>query len=330
MLIYSISNEDSMIKGFDAEFTDLPDYIRVITDRIWEGRRIEDINKYYSSTCAVETPSNVSVGAQAVIDGTIATLAAFPDRRLLAEDIIVSGDVEGGFLSSHRIFSVMTHAGQGVFGLPSNQPVHARTIADCVCINNQIVHEWLVRDQAAIARHIGSNERDMAQAWIDRQGGFTKTTMPKAPAPYVSTVDRQGEAQGVAQLLEQVFQYPKNSSLERFYAQDLISALPGGETAVGVHQIESFWRSVSSAIEVESFQIEHLVMNPRPGRSTAVAARWRVKGLHHFDGRYGQASGKHLEILAISHFEIQNGLIHLEWHLIDDVAVWMQVLDPKT
>jgi hypothetical protein len=62
-----------MIKGFDAEFSNLDHYIRVITDRIWEGRRIDDINRYYSSDCAVETPSIVSVGAKAVIDGTIAT-----------------------------------------------------------------------------------------------------------------------------------------------------------------------------------------------------------------------------------------------------------------
>ena len=31
------------MKGFDAEFHDLDHYIRVITDRIWEGRRLEDI-----------------------------------------------------------------------------------------------------------------------------------------------------------------------------------------------------------------------------------------------------------------------------------------------
>ena len=29
------------MKGFDAEFTSLDDYIRVITARIWEGRQVE-------------------------------------------------------------------------------------------------------------------------------------------------------------------------------------------------------------------------------------------------------------------------------------------------
>ena len=39
------------MRNFDAEFKSLDHYIRVITDRIWEGRQIEDIRKYYSDPC---------------------------------------------------------------------------------------------------------------------------------------------------------------------------------------------------------------------------------------------------------------------------------------
>ena len=162
----------SSLRGFDAEFRDLDHYIRVITDRIWEGGRIDDIRTYYSDPCIVDTPSSVSTTVQAVIDGTRATLAMFPDRRLLAEDIIQSGDADGGFLSSHRIISTMTHRGDGVFGPATGQRVHARTIADCVCKDNQIVHEWLVRDQGAIALQIGLQPRALAQQWLNQRGGW--------------------------------------------------------------------------------------------------------------------------------------------------------------
>jgi hypothetical protein len=143
----------SAMTGFDAEFRDLDEYIRVITARIWEGRRIDDIRAYYSDPCVVETPSSVSTSVEDVISGTRATLQQFPDRRLLAEDIIQSGDAERGFLSSHRIISTMTHQGDGNFGRASGTKIHVRTIADCVCKDNRIIHEWLVRDQAAIALH---------------------------------------------------------------------------------------------------------------------------------------------------------------------------------
>ncbi len=31
--------------GFDAEFHDLPHSIRLITERIWEGSRLDDIHR---------------------------------------------------------------------------------------------------------------------------------------------------------------------------------------------------------------------------------------------------------------------------------------------
>ena len=174
------------MQGFDAEFRDLDHYIRVITDRIWEGRRIDDIRRYYSAGCAVESPSSVTLGIEPVIAGTRATLAAFPDRRLLAEDVIISGDDRNGYLSSHRIFSPMTHAGPGAFGPPTGKAVFARTVADCVCIDNRIVHEWLVRDQAAIARQIGLHERELAQRWLHERGGWHKPPMTCSASSWLS------------------------------------------------------------------------------------------------------------------------------------------------
>ena len=126
-------HDNAKMAGFDPEFRDLDHYIRTITERIWEGRRIDDIYRYYSDPCVVETPSSVSTSIEDVIAGTKATLAAFPDRRLLAEDIIQSGDSQGGYLSSHRIISTMTHLGEGAFGKPTGNKIHVRTIADCVC-----------------------------------------------------------------------------------------------------------------------------------------------------------------------------------------------------
>ena len=151
------------MRGFAAEFRDLDHYIRVITERIWEGRRIDDILIYYSDPCVVETSTAVSTSVQDVITGTRATLDMFPDRRILAEDIIQSGDAQGGFLSSHRIISTMTHTGDGIFGKPTGRRVHTRTVADCVCKDNRIIHEWLVRDQAATALQLGTTPRELAQ-----------------------------------------------------------------------------------------------------------------------------------------------------------------------
>ena len=316
------------MKGFDIEFCDLDHYIRVITDRIWEGRRIDDIRRYYSDDCAVETPSSVSIGTAPVMDGTRATLAAFPDRRLLAEDIIISGDDEHGFLSSHRILSPMTHAGTGAFGSPSGKGVLARTIADCVCINNRIVHEWLVRDQAAIARQIGLHERDVAQRWLDERGGFAKPAMPAVPAPYVSFVDQHELAQRYAALYRRLWTQADTSQIASSCHERVIAATPGGETVVGSQALARFWSMVVGSLPDAQFEVEHLVANPREGRATGVAMRWRARAVHTGTGRYGTPSGRPVEVLGISHADIEQGRIVREWVLMDDVAIWMQILQP--
>jgi hypothetical protein len=319
------------MKGFDAEFQDLDHYIRVITDRIWEGRRIDDIDRYYAPDCAVETPSSVSIGVAAVIEGTRATLLAFPDRRLLAEDVIVSGDEDRGFLSSHRILSPMTHVGPGAFGPATCRPVLARTVADCVCINNRIVHEWLVRDQAAIARQIGWHERDLARRWLDARGGFNKAAMPAAPAPYLSHISTDPLAQDYAKTLQWLWAAGGAAATEpahllTMHSDTAITCFPGAEVAVGHQTIAKFWAGLCGALTVQRLEIEHLVAQHRPGRATALAMRWRAHTRHTHDGRYGPASGRAVEVLGISHAEVQDGLVQREWVLIDDVALWMQVL----
>ena len=159
------------LKGFDPEFNDFVDYILVITDRIWEGRGIDLIRRWYSPGCIVRTPMGISQDVETVVSGTAATLAEFPDRRLLGEDVIWAGSDENphGFISSHRILSTMTHQGTGMFGKATGLPVVARTIADCVAKDNQIYEEWLVRDQGAIAWQCGISPNQLAKAMVKRE-----------------------------------------------------------------------------------------------------------------------------------------------------------------
>ncbi|MCP5100954.1 MAG: nuclear transport factor 2 family protein, partial [Chloroflexi bacterium] len=91
--------------GFDSKYSNLPDYILKCTAQIWEGRDIAALHWHYAEDIVVRTPSGARVGNEEGIANTMATLAEFPDRVLLGEDVIWSGSAESGFLSSHRIVS---------------------------------------------------------------------------------------------------------------------------------------------------------------------------------------------------------------------------------
>ena len=321
------------MQGFHAEFRSLDDYIRVITDRIWEGRQIDTIHDYYSDPCGVITPVGTTTDVQSVIDGTKATLAQFPDRRLLAEDVIEAGDAQAGFLSSHRIISTMTHLGVGNFGKASGKKIHVRTVADCVCKDNRIVHEWLVRDQGAIAVGVGSSPQEMAKVWLAaRSKPILPQRLPAAPIWWRNPMSDERLAQRYAISMGQMLTGQAND--ETLYDEAACSLGPVNATHYGRLEIQGFYASIARSVCASSYEIESITFMPASsglGRPPRVALRWRLKGKHSGEGRYSADARNSLDILGISHAEFvkigKEWQVHREWVLIDDVAVWMQVFD---
>ena len=84
------------MKGFNQKWRDFPDYILGITREIWEERGLATLEHYYAKGIPVRSPGSLVVGNQSVIAATMATLAEFPDRKLLGEDVIWSGSPETG------------------------------------------------------------------------------------------------------------------------------------------------------------------------------------------------------------------------------------------
>lgn len=116
---------------FDKRWQDVPDYILGITHDIWEGRRVDSLHDYYGPDLIVRSPASVVVGNQGIIGATQATLAEFPDRALLGEDVIWTPTPDDSFLSSHRLLCTATHTGDGMYGMPTGKRLEYRILADC-------------------------------------------------------------------------------------------------------------------------------------------------------------------------------------------------------
>ncbi len=326
--LVNVPTAEADMTGFDAEFSSLDDYIRVITARIWEGRQVDSIHRYYSSDCAVITPGGTSLGVDAVVRGTLETLQQFPDRRLLCEDIVGAGNATNGFLSSHRIASTMTHLGDGAFGAATGRPVLVRTVADCVCIGNRIVHEWLVRDQGAIALQLGSTPRVLAEAWLASKGNPSlPLSQPSAPGDWQSPMHTTAGARRLADTYTAIWSGDL-AALQQSADEAIGLHLPNGQGALGIASAEAFWFGYTAAFSGAVLHIDSLAERIEPGRTPRVAMRWRVVGQHTGGGRFGTATRRPVEILGITHAEVDHarGRILREWVLIDEVALWMQLL----
>jgi hypothetical protein len=318
------------MQGFDPRFVDLPDYILGITREIWEDRGVATLHRYYAPDLAVRSPASVVLGNAGVIAATMATLAEFPDRTLLGEDVICCGDEEHGFLSSHRILSTATHAYDGVYGPASGKQLRYRIIADCAARANQIYDEWLVRDQGAIVRQLGIEPKRYAAERIAAEGGPERCIRPlkpknDAPPRYTGLGNDNACGEQYAGAVTAIMQ-ADFASIPRAYDRAVQLELPGGITAHGWHEADGFWMRLRAALPSAVFTIHHRIGREDPREAPRAALRWSLFGKHDGPGAFGAPTGAELYVLGISHAEFGPRGIRREWVLYDETAIFKQIL----
>jgi predicted ester cyclase len=324
-----------IMKGFDPKFTDFPDYIIGITKEIWEDRGIATLHHYYAPDIVVRSPGSVVVGNQGVIAATMATLAEFPDRQLLGEDVIWSGTPDAGMLSSHRILTTATHARDGVYGAATGRKLVYRVIADCHARDNAIDDEWLIRDQTAIVRQIGWDPTDYARDLIAREGGPEACVRPLTPAidrpgPYTGRGNDNAWGQRHADLLTRIMGADM-AAIETDYDRAATLHYPGGDTGHGWAAADGFWMGLRAAFPDADFRIDHQIGRDDPNMPPRSAIRWSLHGTHSGWGAFGRPTGAKVYLLGISHAEwgeLIGGQVKLrrEWTLFDETSVWKQIL----
>ncbi|MFI2766387.1 ester cyclase [Ruegeria faecimaris] len=318
------------MKGFDPKFKDFPDYIIGITKEIWEDRGIATLHHYYAPDIVVRSPGSVVVGNQGVIAATMATLAEFPDRTLLGEDVIWSGTPEEGMLSSHRLLSTATHLGDGAYGKATGKKLVYRILADCHAINNQINDEWLIRDQGAIVQQMGWDPKEYARDLIAREGGPEACAQPYTPAndqpgPYKGRGNDNEWGQKYADILNRVMSADL-SVISAEYDRAVQSEYPRGTTGHSWAPVDRFWMGLRASFPNAEFKIQHQIGRDDPMMPPRAAIRWSLHGKHDGWGVFGTPTGAEVFVLGISHAEFGPWGLRREYTLFDETSVWKQIL----
>ena len=322
------------MRGFDPKFVDFPDFIEKITREIWEDRGIGgSLDKYYAPDVIVRAANAITTDNRGVAASTLATLNEFPDRRLICEDVIWMGNEDDGFLSSHRLISVMRKRNDGAYGAGNGQLVRSRIIADCVVKDGVISEEWLVRDHGAFANCLGTTPRALAQSMVDadlaRSGAVTVfTPAVDVPGPYVATIDESTEASRYAEAWRRIWGAKSPAAIRDYYHQGASIAVAGGEMLSGHEDFDAFVISYLASFPDAEFTVDHLIVNRDPGQPVRLALRWSIEATHTGWGRFGAPSGARVYILGMTHAYMVGGRITMEWICTDEVAIWKQILAP--
>ncbi|MFO6463553.1 nuclear transport factor 2 family protein [Jannaschia sp. KMU-145] len=315
--------------GYMDRWADVPDYIIGITKEIWEDRGIATLHDYYSEDIVVRTPASIVVGNADVIGATMATLAEFPDRTLLGEDVIWSQSSEEGVLSSHRLLSQATHAGDGVYGAATGKRLLYRILADCHVTGIQIDDEWLIRDQGAIARQLGQTPRDYAADLIVREGGPENCVQPLTPdrdraGPYTGRGNDNPWGAQLAEMLTRIMGADMRV-ISQTYDRAATLHYPGGVTTHGPAEADRFWMQLRASFPKAEFRIEHVIGREDPMMPPRAAVRWSLWGRHSGWGGFGAPTGAMIYVMGITHAEYGPWGLRREYTLYDETAIWKQI-----
>jgi predicted ester cyclase len=329
------------MRGFDDKWRDVPDYIIGITKEIWEDRKIGSLRSLYADGLIVRSPASVVCDNTNVIAATMATLAEFPDRELLGEDVIWCDDPEGAtktsdaYLSSHRLFCTATHSHEGMYGTATGRRLAYRILADCAIRDGAVYDEWLVRDQSAIVAQMGHDLVEWTRDLIAREGGPEACVKPMTPdteiaGPYDRTGNESEWGKRYADTLRAIMA-ANMDVIPTLYDRACALHYPGGYDAMGWAEADNFWMSLRSAFPDATFKIEHMIGRDDPLMPPRAAVRWSLHGKHAGWGRFGRPTGAEVYIMGISHAEFGpfgNGdpTIRREHTLIDETAIWKQIL----
>lgn len=328
------------LRGFDADYVDIVDYIIRCTHKIWDERAVGLIYTHYSHHSKMHTPAGLVYGREDVVASTIQFLAAFPDRQGIAEDVIWTGDDEKGFFTSHLVFGQGTNTGYTVWGPPTGRKVFYRTIAECAILENRIYEEWLIRDTMALVLQLGFDPHEIARRmaarsvaknqvgefWLaDIERSIGQSTPPLYPAKTTEAFEIEDF---MRRLWHDVWNWRLFNRINEHYSDTVECHTAGGREIYGRDHYIAFILSFLAQFTDMKMTINHLYWLGNETEGYRVAMNWTLIGTHNGYGAYGEATGKKVYVMLLSQHHVKDGKIVEEVLLFDEIALLKQLYMP--
>ncbi|MGQ0603906.1 MAG: ester cyclase [Anaerolineales bacterium] len=330
------------LKGFDDDYVDIVDYIVRCTHKIWEGQGIGLIYSHYRHNAVIHTSDGLTYGRDKVIADSLRTMAAFPDIRLFADDVIWSGNDEDGFHSSHRIGWVGHNTGYSLYGPPTGRRVVRYGIAHCFVRENRVVEEWICRDELALIRQLGFDEHALARKFAAQEAALGLTSPQPINQGEIERVEGQETPEAlpsktsegfdvedfIRRGLHDIWNWRLLNRIRDCYSSTYVARAPAHRQLYGRGDLRAYILALMAAFPDLALGIDHVCSVGDERNGYRVATRWTLQGTHLGPGVYGEPTGKRMRVIGITHHELNDARIAREWMLFDEFALLKQLYRP--
>jgi predicted ester cyclase len=330
------------MRGFDTDYVDIVDYIIRVTHRIWEEKAVGLIYDTYSQDCIIHTSDGTTYGRDKVVADTIIKMAAFPDLRVIASDVIWGGNDVDGFHSSHRLAWIGTNTGWSSYGAPTNRRSTRLSLAHCVIKENRIVEEWMAGEylnviwgqgldghklarEAAYAEAAAGLKPPVPQNFGEIERVFGQTTPePLPPKPTEFELENF-----IKRFYQEVWNWRMFNKVNEYCIPNYQSHVATNRDLYGLGDYKAYILGLMAAFPDLKMSVDHIMYLGNEKDGYRVAVRWWLQGNHTGPGHYGAPSGKRIQLLGFTHFLIKDGKFVKEWTLFDEFALLKQIYWPS-
>jgi len=323
------------MRGFEDTYVDIIDYIVRITHRIWEEKDIGYIYDTYSHSSKVYDDYGLQYGRDKIVADTVHTINAFPNIRLIADEIVWAGDDEVGFHTSHRTVISGHNTGYSRYGAPTGRKITCLCIANCVALDNEIFAEWVIYDTASMIQQLGFDLRQKAREFgnqvdwdslQDQRFGEPERLPGQGKPVYRAYGDGSFDVEDFIQVTYQnIWNRRMLATVRDAYVPQMNFRGSTNRVYYGRGEYQSFVLSWMAMFPDLALQVDDIYWmgNDEEGYMTSV--RWSITGTHLGYGLYGAPTGRPINMWGITQHEIRNGKITQEWMLFNEFAVMQQI-----
>jgi len=325
------------MRGFEPTYVNIVDYIVRITHRIWEEKDIGYIYDTYSHDCTVWDDLGLQYGRDKIVADTVHTNNAFPDIRLVADEVVWAGNEVVGFHTSHRTKILGTNTGYSRFGAPTGKRIQLWCMANCVARDNEIFHEHVLYDTAGLVHQLGFDVNETAARFaalrvaspqlgnfmggepkrLSGQGKPASIAIPAAPRDDIDAFVRAA--------FHTIWNRRNFGAIDEVYAPNVVTQATAGRVYRGIGQLRSFILSMVAMFPDMTLTIDDLYWMGNPRDGFVASIRWSAQGTHRGNGIYGEPTGKQVHLWGISQWAIEDGMVVKEWAMFNEFGILMQL-----
>lgn len=324
------------MRGFEATYRNIIDYIVRITYRIWEDREVEYIADTYSDASQVFDDYGLQHGCRKIIQDTHHTTGAFSDIQLIADEIVWAGDDEIGYHTSHRTLIRGTNDGDSRYGPATHKPIDVLVIANCVAIENEIFLEHVLYNNSSMLRQLGHDlpaivpglTRAAPAGWprdAATWDSLRNSTRPERPISVAQPVSGFDVDRFARRTIDELWNRRNDELLSTAFKAGFAFQGPTDRRFSGAGAYRDFLGSIRTAFPDLEVQVDEVYWMGNDAQGYLTSERWSAEGTHAGPGIYGEPTGKPVQIWGITQHRIVGGRIVHEWLLFNELDLMMQL-----